>query len=140
MTGIDYESSLKQYKNSLANVCFFSALLQKYADRKGKVDKEEIVYAATMLKKYKQFLLIDKDFLGFTDGLSFMEDNRFFGFEIVNGKFSGNRDKIKGIVKKWIDGFPDTANNYQYEVAILALALAFPDEIEETLEPLKKAA
>ncbi len=142
MGKINNIGSLKCYKDSLAKVCLFSALLQGYAEKKEKgesVRDKDIVYVTMMLKQYKQFLLSDKAMLGFDDGLSFMEDNRFRGFEICGGRFIGDRSKIKGIVKKWIEGFPESANNYQYEVSMLALALAFPDEINELITAAKAA-
>ncbi len=139
MANIDRIGSISRYKNSLANVCLFASRLEQYAEDKEngkKVREKDVIYTATMLKQYKQFLLTDKAMLGFNDGLSFMENNKFRGYEIKDGRFYGDRSLIKGIVYKWIEGFPDTANNYQYEVSMLTLALAFPEEIEA----LKKAA
>ncbi len=137
MGKINNIGSLKCYKDSLSKVCLFSALLQGYAEKKERgesVRDKDIVYVTMMLKQYKQFLLSDKAMLNFDDGLSFMEDNKFRGFEISNGRFIGDRSKIKGIVQKWIEGFPERANNYQYEVSMLVLALAFPEDIEKTFE------
>ena len=132
MANITSIGSITRYKNSVCNVCFYTSLLAKYAEEleeKKPVKDGDIVYATTMLKKFKQYLLIDKEMLGFTDGLSFLSDNHFRGFCIENGRFYGDRSGIKDIVEKWVKGFPDTANNYQYEVSMLVLALAFPDEL-----------
>ncbi len=136
MGRMDNIGSIAQYKNSLCNVCFYSALLQTYADKKASgepVDGKDVVYATMMLAQFKQFLLSDKAILGFDDGLSFMEDNKFWSFEIKDGKFSGDREQVLPIVTKWVDGFPENANNYQYEVAVLTLALAFPEEIRDEM-------
>ena len=133
--------SIRRYKDSLANVCFFSAVLQGFTERKmagEKVEDKEVIYAATMLKHYKQFLLSDKAILGFDDGLSFMENNAFRGFEIKDGCFKGDRSQVKGIVGKWLD-FPGNANNYQYEVSMLVLSLAFPEEIGNLISAAKAA-
>ncbi len=125
---------IPQYKDSVMHFALYAARIAYLADLKEKgvpVDKGDIAYAGSCLSSYKEYLLEDKAALGFTDGLEFLEDNKFFGFEIKGGKFLGEPESVLPIVTKWLDGFPETANHYQYEVSCLVMCLAHPELYDE---------
>lgn len=130
----DMEQLLINYRDSLFWFCAYNAQLQQFGEaieQNQEINKKRLIYAAVMLEHYKSYLLEDKKALGFDDGLDFLENNRFIGFEIKEGKFIGDKDKVLDIVAKWRDGFPQKANNYQYEVAMLCLTLAFPEVLKD---------
>lgn len=117
------------YKNSTLQLCLWLAQIQKMSDalEKGqKVDKRKFVYASSMLADYKKYFLEDKQALGFDDGFSFLEDNKFIGFSIKDGRFISDvsNEEVYKIVDKWFFGFPVTANHYQFEVANYVVALS----------------
>ncbi len=113
------------YKDSCMKFCLYAARVAEYTRQLEAglkdIDRKDFVYAGSMLASYKNYLLEDKEALGLTDGLSFMEDNRFFGFEIKDGRFIGDADKVFPVIDKWLDGFPESANHYQYEVSCLVM-------------------
>ena len=142
---------ISRYKDSLLYFCLYTAEIQHFADliddRKD-FDYRKLVFAASMAEKYKTFLLDDKKELGFTDGLAFLEDNKFLGFEMKDGRFIGDPDKVVPIVRKWVDGFPKVSNHYQYEVSIYVMAMIYgnlnknlyPDRIFEPIEDVTTAS
>jgi hypothetical protein len=92
-----------------------------------------------MLADYKKYFLEDKQAMGLDDGFSFLENNKFIGFSIQDGKLIKDVDneQVYRIVDKWFYGFPITANHYQFEVASYIIALSeeedrdglYPDEL-----------
>lgn len=124
-------TNIQAYKASVTWFCCYMAELQRFADmvEKGEMpSRRKVIYASSMAQQYAPEVLKNKEALGFTDGFSFLEDNRFDGFSILNGRLEGDRDKILPLVRKWVEGFPGTANNYEYEVGIYALALGWSEE------------
>ena len=125
------DNALQLYKDAVFHFCAYSALAVEAAKRvqeKGrKQDAKELSFTVMMADSYKDYVLASKEEMGFTDGLAFTENNRFLGFELLDGKFSGDRDKVLPIVEKWVEGFPESANNYQYEAGLFALCMAHPD-------------
>lgn len=122
---------LKRYRSSVTWLCCYLAQMQKFAELKvAGIDppKKKLVYATSMAQRYMGYLLQDKEAMGLHDGLEFLGNNNFDGFSIIDGAFHGNKDRVMPVVGKWVKGFPDSADNYEYEVAIYALALAFSDE------------
>ena len=125
---------LQGYKSSVIWFCCYMAELQRLADAAAKgiePSKRKVVFASSMAESYKKDVMAFKESMGFSDGFSFMEDNRFNGFRICQGRLEGDLDKVYPIVKKWAEGFPDTANNYEYEVAMYALALGWGDQMPD---------
>lgn len=125
------------YKIALAGVCYYCARLAILNEKKENgeiISPEEVELLCNKISAGKDALLKEKEALGFTDGLSFMEDNRFAGFWIENGFIYGNTEKIFLIVRPMYEGFPDNRNNYQYEVANYLLAFMQQTE-EETVCP-----
>lgn len=126
---------IPNYKDSVMKFCLYASRVAEYTRQLEaglkNIDVKDFAYASTMLKCYKNFLLQDKEELGLTDGLSFMEDNRFFGFEIKDGRFVGDAEKVFPIIDKWLDGFPESANHYQYEVSCLVMCMAHPEIYNE---------
>lgn len=51
---------------------------------------EDIPELASILEEDKIALLEEKERQGYTDGLSFLEDNTYIGFKVVNGRFIGD--------------------------------------------------
>lgn len=125
---------IQNYKSSLIWFCCYMAELQRFAEMKEKgkePSKRKVIFASSMATFYKKDVLAYKEALGLTDGFQFMEDNRFNGFSIRNGRLEGDKDVVYDIVSGWVQGFPDTANNYEYEVAIYALALGWAERMPE---------
>lgn len=83
----------------------------------------------------KTKLLKSKEALGFYDGLAFLEDNKFDGFEIKNGRLIetqlGGFNNIRKITHEWVVN-PDS--NYKYEVAALINMLRYPFNELESIE------
>lgn len=144
MSEVLSEDLVEQYKYTTLQLTLWLAQMQKFADRLEKglpVNKKKYVYAASMLADYKKYFLEDKKALGFDDGFQFLEDNRFIGFYIQDGKLHKevDNDEIYRIVDKWFYGFPVSANHYQFEVATYVVSLSeektregfYPKELED---------
>ncbi len=128
MESIDKEL-LERYRYTVLQLCLWLAQIQKMSDALSKgmpVDKRKYVYACSMLADYKKYFLDDKQALGFDDGFSFLEDNKFIGFYIKDGKLykEVDNEEIYKIVDKWFYGFPISANHYQFEVSVYVVALS----------------
>ena len=125
------EKLIHIYKDSLIWLCVYSAQIQKFSEMAEKgceVPRRKLVYAMGMASQYKARLLEYKERLGFTDGLEFMSDrNKFIGFGVEKGIFSGDSSAVLDVCDKWIKGFPESANNYQYEVSVFAYCLSHPE-------------
>lgn len=125
---------LIRYRHALTSFCYYVAKAQRLAEikeRGGHVDDALIVETMSYISTWKDFLLESKQEAGLKGGLSFLSDNRFLGFEMKEGRFIGDKDKVFPIIDKWLKGFPDTANNYQFEVAMYICHTAF--EVSEDL-------
>ena len=115
---------IKRYRHSLNRFCYYVGRAQRLAEKKERgeyVDDSRVVETLSCLSSWKTYLLEDKESAGLKGGLSFLSDNRFLGFEIKEGRFIGDEDRVFPIIDKWLTGFPDTANNYQFEVAMFIM-------------------
>ena len=129
---------LEEYKDNVKSLCQYLSRMQWYADKQKRGEKFKralFVYCCERVITCKTNVLALKKQLGFTDELTFLEDNNFIGFSIKDGHLNlddgiTNSDVFK-IVDKWFFGFPATANHYQFEVANFVVALA---EVETTEE------
>lgn len=79
----------------------------------------------------RECLLEEKQRLGMEDGLSFLDDNAFKGFQIQNERFVGDDTNVPNIALRWVNEFPERANSYQYEVAVLLTAHLAPQVRKE---------
>lgn len=127
-----------RYKVALAGLCACCAHLATIREsmEDGEVvDETEVKELCARLEYSKDELISTKEELGFDDGLSFMENNRFYGFEIKDGMLIGDTSKMYTILRPWYEGFvagEKNINNYQFEVA--SYLLAFMAEKENASE------
>lgn len=102
---------------------------------------EDIKTLIKRVQETKGVLLNQKERLGFTDGLSFLENNRFDGFEVKNGRFidfdkETDLTKLETIVEPWINQGPEI-NNYCFEVGIYLTYMAIHKNMPLHPEPDK---
>lgn len=124
---------MREYKEMVSTFCYFVAQIYGFAEkaRLGQnVDERKLSYALDAVACIKPKLLDKKKQLGYDDELSFLEDNGFFGFRIIDGRFIGDKKKVKSIILPWIEQFPDDANHYQFEVACYLYYMAEPNRID----------
>lgn len=121
---------MEEYKNTLAVFCQYLAILNQQMWLKEQAEEpfdiRLIKETLNRISVYKERLLSIKEQLGFPGGLDFLGDNSYDGFAIINGRFTGNPDQAALITRKWLSGFPETANNYQYEASVYVMFMAFP--------------
>ena len=75
------------YLLAVADFCLSHKALMDACDNG---DYEGIPELAADLEEKKETLLAEKEKQGFTDGLSFIEDNTYIGFKVINGRFIGD--------------------------------------------------
>lgn len=123
----DYKEATKQLCLSLAHIQRLSDMLQKRIP----FDKAKLVYMCSAAEESKKRFIISKKNLGYDDGFQFLEDNRFNGFSVENGKLVSDvsNEEIFKVCDKWYYGYPNSANHYQFEVAVYVISLA---EVEST--------
>lgn len=135
------EKDIRAYKWFARKLCLYAAEVQRCADaaEEGRaLDKRCLTYALAKLDGYRRLTLECMNILGYKGGIQFMEDNEFIGFSIKQGRLFMEDDKevVLNTCKKWVYGFPEEANYYQYAVAMYCIALAFPDAVSrEDLYP-----
>ena len=122
-----------KYRTSLAGFCSCCVELSFYKEKiiNGEmIEDEDTRLLCEKLSFFKKELLNAKEELGFDDGLLFMENNHFQGFEIKDGCLIGNPDLAFTILKPWYEGFPaeKEINNYEYEVANFLLSFLLEQE------------
>lgn len=135
-------SSLKEllyerYRIVLSTLCGYLGLINRYADlyEKGTTpDNQVFTELSIRLAGLKDDLLELKNTLHLPGELSFLEDNCFDGFEIKDGRFVGDKKNVKLILRKWMEGFPASANTYQYEVSVFVYFMAFPECFDSAAE------
>ena len=124
------------YRNYVRHLCLYSAEVQRMTgmlEKGGQVNKKLLVYALSMVKGYRIALMQVMNRMGIGGSLDFMEDNEFIGFSVRQGRLilEGSRKAVLDVCRKWIDGFPDEANYYQYAVGMYCLALAYADTLDK---------
>ncbi len=129
---------VKKYRYNTQKLCLWLREVQHFADAKAaghEIDQGKFIYACKMCEEFKARFLESKEALGYDDRFAFMEDNKFFGFSIENGRFVGNvsKEEIFEIVDKWFYGFPETANHYQFEVSYYVLTQSDPNDYSDKL-------
>lgn len=127
------EVLMNRYRVVLSTLCGYLGIINRYTDlyESGKVPNNQVLAELTIrLAALKEELISLKTVLEIPGELTFMEDNCFDGFEIKAGRFIGQKDNVKLILRKWLEGFPETANAYQYEVAVFVYFLAFPESFD----------
>lgn len=111
----------ERYKDALCLVCRQSAILEQYymLMKEGKeVDENTLIYHLELLVSAKESFLALKKELGYTDGLSFMDDANFCGFSYKNGCLSGNYSKLPDVLLPFVEKESDDTH-FRYEVGIL---------------------
>lgn len=125
------------YETSLACLCKQSARLSLLKDRLlAGEEVSELPELLQIMEFSKEKLLLEKEKLGYSDGLAFMEDNNFRGFSVREGQLFGDTQYLLRICMPW---YENAKNNYQYEVAnyLIALYLAHhPDALETKNNPI----
>lgn len=87
--------------------------------------KQEYARTLMRLSFSKKKLLEKKQILGLQDGLAFLENNKFKGFELRDGELIGDIRYASQIVRPWFYDYPEKSNNsYKFEVANIIIALA----------------
>lgn len=117
--------TFSRYRITLAALCYYCAKLGQVREKIGNgevITPEEVQDICSYIAKSKTELLTLKAELGFTDGLEFMNDCQFAGFEMKNGIVKGDVEKLFDIIKPWYTEYPSKGNNFQYEVANYLLA------------------
>ncbi len=144
------QEDVNNYKDAVRKLCVYTAQAQNLTEilkGGGSVNSDFLKYTLCGIKVSRNYVLSYLNCMGVaTKEISFMEDNEYFGFSIKQGRIllASPRNVVLDTVCKWLDGFPDTANWYQYGAAFYALALAFPDSVDLSryypAELLKKGA
>ena len=119
--------SLHDYANWVYVWCASNAWLQSQAEdieRGFKVGEWTKIQAIALNETATKELTTIKQELGYQNGFNFTEDQQYMGFGVRNGRFYGNREAVLDVVKPFIYGFPDSANNYQFEASMFVLCLA----------------
>lgn len=99
------------------------------------VSPEELDKSLSDLEKSKEIFLKEKERLGFHDGLEFLENANFAGFQLKDGMLKGDTKKLFCIVRPFYEGFPQKVSNFQFEIANLLLAHM---QVYEEEKPVKK--
>ena len=108
------DALLIRYRHALNRFCYYVGQAQRLAEKKESGDSvrdEDIIETMSFISSWKDFLLESKQEAGLKGGLSFLSDNRFLGFEIKEGRFIGDKDRVFPIIEKWLAGFPDTSTS-----------------------------
>lgn len=115
---------VEEYRNILCYFCHLSACLEdvKFRLEKGEeVSEEEVSSFLEHMGIAKRSLLNKKEELGIPDGLDFMDNVNFQGFQFVDGELSGDYKNLEKILLPWVENF-DMKNPYKYEVGVLLLS------------------
>lgn len=122
------EILLSDYQAIVSQFCVLLAKFTHIHDQL--VNNESVTPAAVdeltdKICNYQKALLAVKDRLNYTDGLSFLDDCKFRGFTLSQGKIEGLTDDLIRFVTPWVMDYPsNTTNNYKFEVGSLLIALA----------------
>lgn len=151
----------REYRKVISVFCYYVANLARFSKMKAigeSIDNATLEHFFKCTVEYRKKVLDIKEKLELPGGLSFLEDNKFNGFSIEKGEISGDFHFADVITIPWINGFPDSANCYQFEVGCYIQMLIHPDcfdnevsyvfehsnvpesiKIEETSKPLGNA-
>lgn len=141
------ESAFRRYQIYLSGLCCQCAALAVLKEKMqdGEVVTEsEMAYTCGSLEYSKKRFLDAKTELGFTDGLSFLEDNNFAGFRIKDGVVIGSYDNLIKVAEPWYNQFCNgEGNNYRYEVANYLFAFQYKQDgdlpmPQEERRPIRK--
>ena len=125
------EDNIITFKDSVRHLCLYAADVQHMSDvieKGGTVNRKRIIYALSKIGSYRSYTLQVMERMGIDGGLSFMEDNEFDGFSVKKGRLTTkSRDQVLRVCRKWLAGFPERANWYQFAAAMYALCLANAD-------------
>lgn len=127
-------STLAEYKNTLSEFCLYMARLSKIGEKAssgGSIDMDNFSYISIRIRYLKNKLLSIKQNLNFDGGLSFLEDNRFDGFEVKGGMLIGDTQKVDLITSPWFYGFSESGNCYLYEIAVYLQCLVHVEEYDD---------
>jgi len=124
----DNNALLADYQAIVSHFCVLLAQLAAVTKqiKDGKTVEPAYLDALTdKVLRYQDALLVVKDRLEYSDGLSFLEDCKFRGFVLQDGQIEGDTDNLIRFVTPWVMEFPnDSTNNYKFEVGSLLIALA----------------
>ena len=96
----------EMYSEVLAVFCYNLGQVQRFLTFKEHgyaVPKDRVIRVVEQVDSLKIELLKLKKELGFTDGLDFLKNNKFAGFEIKDGRFVGSRATVRDIIDPWIE-------------------------------------
>ena len=125
---------LARYKRSVTWFCRYVAEVTHMIEamEEGKAfERRRLLYALSMSRQYKYYILRDKKELGMEEDLSaFSTEQKFDGFELKGGRLirekNLDRDKVESVARKWIRGFPEQYDAFHFEVGTLLCALDKP--------------
>ena len=118
------------YKKSVIAFTMLIGIIHKFYKMKDEGKEIDLSFYDEVVEKLevaKEQLVRVKEELGLPGGLSFLENNKFDGFEIKEGLFHGDTEHVLTITSPWMNFNPD--NCYLYEVAHYIQYLAFSDEL-----------
>lgn len=115
------------YERALCLFCRQSALFEHYAlcrEAGIKIPERELERTMKLTKKAEEDLLIEKQNLGYEDGLEFITKPLYAqGFTLVGQKLTGNTRKLVTVLSPWRNVEKVTEkNHFRYEQATLALS------------------
>jgi len=135
-----YKAQLfEMYQDILSCFCGYVGHLNKCAGRvnEGKVPKPKYInFLSERTLFLKDQLLQVKEVLGYTDGLSFMGDNKYFFGEIKDGLLYGidgkpvDKDAVETFSLQWLDNHTMEDNNYCYENAVFLYFMSHPESLK----------
>lgn len=119
---------LADYQAIVSHFCVLLARLAAANKRIKNGESVELAYLDALTDQvlsYQKALLVVKDRLEYSDGLSFLEDCKFRGFTLQDGQIEGETENLIRFVTPWVMEFPsESTNNYKFEVGSLLIALA----------------
>ena len=129
------------YRKALCKFCKEVALLAELEERARDgedISKKEIKRAKGQSKISHARLIKIKKSLGYKDGVSFMQNCKFKGFELKNGRVEGNIFAIPDVALNWVEGInEDDAHRFKYEVGtyLMCYYMAYCGLFDEVENP-----
>ena len=128
------DEPMDRYKRSVTWFCRYFALVTHIIDaayQGREIERRKLVYAMSMMRQYKAYVLRDKRALGMEDDFdAFAVEQKFEGFELKGGRLIMDEKAdpcvVENVARKWIKGFPGKYDAFHFEVGTLLMALDEP--------------
>lgn len=122
------ETPLELYQDAVLKLAMWLAECYCLAFQKeqgNEVDERRVVFARKMAELFQEHLFHDQEEMGFEPSVdAFLDNNAFNGFAWKDGKFEGSVEKAQVLLKRFINGFPQRSNHYEYECAVFLREVA----------------